>query len=162
MIIPNLTLQLACNIALNIEKEAVKKRINNNSGYSKTPKTLPLKLTTSSLIPPRVDSQNSGVKNKANVPLKNVVCFKCHGHGHYRDACPNARAFTIKEWEEIKGDTDPKVMLVSRNGREEESWPPIGSEEPDRSYRVNETGSLQRYENSIEDSESEEERERIT
>ena len=89
------------------------------------------------------------------------MCFKCHGHGHYKNDCPNPRAFTIQEWTEIHEDTKPKVMLVSRNGKEEECWPSVTDEDPEGSYMVNETGSLQKYESSMEESESEEERDRV-
>lgn len=65
------------------------------------------------------------------------------------------------EWVDIRGDIKPKMMLVSRNGVEEESWPFVGDEEPEGSYRVDETGRLQRYESSLEDSEVEEEREQL-
>ena len=154
MLIPNLTLQLACNMALNIEQNAVKKKTSYNSSYNRTPRSIPPKAVINSPNPPKKDNQENGTKSKINVPLKNVVCFKCHGHGHCRDACPNARTFTVHEWNEIKDDTKSKMMLVSRNGIEEESWPFVGSEEPKGSYRVDETGSLQRYESSIEDSET--------
>ena len=32
---------------------------------------------------------------------KDIMCFKCHGHGHYKRNCPNARAFTQRESDEI-------------------------------------------------------------
>ena len=43
-------------------------------------------------------------KGKGIVPNKNVVCFKCHGHGHghYKNDCPNNRAFTMQEGNEIR------------------------------------------------------------
>lgn len=158
----NMTRQLACNLALNIEKEATKKMVHNNVGYNRTPRTLPLRNTTNTSVPNKRSNQDSVSKNNINVPLKDTVCFKCHGHGHYMDACPNPRAFTTQEWEEIKSDNDPKVLLVAKNGGEVESWPSVGSEEPDGTYRLNEaTGALQRYESRLEESESEEERERI-
>ena len=69
--------------------------------------------------------------------------------------------FTAQEWKEIRKDTKPKVMLVARNGRIEEDWPPVLEDEPDGSYRVNESGRLIRYEHSTEEEELEEEMERI-
>ena len=95
------------------------------------------------------------------MPLKKIVCFKCHGHGHYRDACPNIRAFNAQEWMYIREDTKLKVMLVAKNGGEEEGWPLVPSDEPDGSYKVTGSGRLVRYKHSIEDSESEEQRERV-
>ena len=57
--------------------------------------------------------------------------------------------------------TSVRVMLVAQNGREFETWPPVGEEEPDGTYRVSDLGKLQRYEDSEEESETEEERERV-
>ena len=158
---PNLTLPMACNLALSLEKFVTKKRSTSNYNYTRTPKNLPPRTPTNSVSAPKRDNQDRGVKNKATLPLKNVVCFKCHGHRYYNNDCPNAKAFTIQEWTEIQEDTKPKVMLVSKNGKEEECWPSVSDEEPEGSYIVNEAGSLQRYESSMEESESEEEREKV-
>lgn len=87
------------------------------------------------------DVKDSGLK-KTTLPLKNVVCFKCHGHSHYKNECPNAKAFTMHEWTEIQEDTKPKVMLVSRNEREEECWPSVSEEDLEGSSIVNEAGGL--------------------
>ncbi len=38
--------------------------------------------------------------------------------------------FTTQEWREIREDTKPKVMLVAKNGREEESWPSVPVDDP--------------------------------
>lgn len=46
--IPNLTLQLACNMSLTIEQNMVKKRTPFNTGYNRTPRTTPSKPVTSS------------------------------------------------------------------------------------------------------------------
>jgi zinc knuckle protein len=35
---------------------------------------------------------NTEQKGKGVPPNKNVVCFKCHGTGHYKNDCPNNRA----------------------------------------------------------------------
>ena len=59
-------------------------------------------------------------KSKSVTPIKDVVCFKCHGHGHFKVNCPNNRVFTLAKWEEIRGKDRPKTILVSINGREEE------------------------------------------
>ena len=48
---------------------------------------------------PKRDLQNSGqrastVRGELPANLKDVVCFKCNGRGHYKRDFPNARAFT--------------------------------------------------------------------
>ena len=70
------------------------------------------------------------------------MCFKCNGHGHYKNECPNARAFTMREWEEIRKDTKARVILVSKNGKEEEVWPSTIEENQDGTYKVGENGAL--------------------
>ena len=37
-------------------------------------------------------------KERTSVLKKDVIYFKCHGHGHYKNECPNARAITQREW----------------------------------------------------------------
>ena len=56
-------------------------------------------------IAPKKDTPSSIQKNttvRPNVPPKDVVCFKCNGRGHYKNVCLNARAFTMREWEELE------------------------------------------------------------
>jgi hypothetical protein len=93
--------------------------------------------------------------------LKDIVCFKCHGRGHYKSSCPNARAFTAQEWRDIKNDHSTRTMLEAQNDGEVETWPYVKEGEPEGSYRVTDSGRLQRYETSEEEVESEEERERV-
>ena len=92
--------------------------------------------------------------------MSKIVCFKCHGHGHYKNECPNARVFTAQEWKDIKADTREKVMLVIRNGRVEEDDPHSLENEPDGTYIQDDFGNMVRYEHSTEE-DSEEERERV-
>ena len=94
------------------------------------------------------------------MPMSKIVCFKCHGHGHYKNECPNARVFTAQEWRDIKADTREKVMLVIRNGRLEEDHPHSLENEPDGTYIQDDFGNMVRYEHSTEE-DSEEERERV-
>ena len=61
----------------------------------------------------------------------------------------------------IRADTKPKEMLVARNGRVEEDWPPVAENEPDGSYRMSDSGEMVRYKHSTDEEESEEERERV-
>ena len=91
--------------------------------------------------------------------MKIVVYFKCHGHGHINNECPNARAFLLKEWKDIQEITGSKAMLISRNGKEEVVWPSNIDDDPEGSYCVNDLGILERMENT-ELSEDKEERER--
>ena len=97
-------------------------------------------------------------KDRNSRDLKGVVCFKCHGHGHIKSECPNARAFTVHEWAEIREVGRPRAMLVSRNGKEEVVWPSTSKEDPDGSYFVNDEGVLETFEGT-EDGKEKEDRE---
>lgn len=81
-------------------------------------------------------------KERSNVPLKDVICFKCHGHGHYKNECPTARAFTQREWSEIHSRTCQRAMLVQLNGMEETMLPPAPKDGPEGSYVVNRLGHM--------------------
>ena len=102
-------------------------------------------------------------KDKTNVPMKDVMCFKCHGHGHYRNECPNARAFTNVEWTEIHSrEREPRAMLVAKDGEEKVILPPTPADEPKGSYILTNLGTLQRTKpGDTESSKSEEIVERI-
>ena len=77
--------------------------------------------------------------------MKDVMCFKCHGHGHYRNECPNARAFTNVEWTEIfSRDRGPRAMLVAMEGEEEVILPPTPADETEGSYILTNLDTLQR------------------
>lgn len=85
---------------------------------------------------------------KPSTPIKepkDVVCFKYNGRGHYKKDCPNPRAFTMTEWGEIRQDTRAKVILVSKNGKEEEVWPQTSKEDPNGTYMVGDDGTLQEF-----------------
>ena len=73
--VQNLTYKGACNSALVYEKYAKSK--------------------------PNRDEISKMVRKANNTP-KDVISFKCHGHGHYKSECPNARAFTQRECAEIQ------------------------------------------------------------
>ena len=56
-------------------------------------------------------------------------------HGHYRNECPNARAFTNLEWTEINNrERGPRAMLVAKDGEEKVILPPTPADEPEGSY----------------------------
>ena len=112
MFTSQLTVHVAGNLAIEIEKSNNRKKQQANTSYTKTPKTLTPRAqgSTSTL---RKDSLGYAQKTnptKVDVPTKDIVCFKCNGRGHYKRDCPNARAFTMREWEEIKQDTRPKKI----------------------------------------------------
>ena len=68
--------------------------------------------------------------------MPKTLCFKCHGHGNIKSECPNARAFTLQEWIEIKEVSRPRTMLINKNGKEV-VWPSTLEDDPDDSYFVN-------------------------
>lgn len=82
----NLTFENACNSSLTYEKYAKKKITTPNPiGTHKQRQTLPLHTT-----PLPITSNNTNPRKpneRQNAPMKDVVCFKCHGHGHYRNEC---------------------------------------------------------------------------
>lgn len=156
---PDLTIHSAGHLALEVEENILRKKSHPSNAYTKTTKTYnPRTSTTPSM--PRKEAPISTLKNphtRTNAPArdpKDVVCFKYNGRGHYRADCPNARVVTIQEWEQIKQDNRPKVILVSRNGKEEEVWPSTHQDDPDGTYIVGKDGTLQPYDK--EDTESEE------
>lgn len=65
----------------------------------------------------------------------------------------------MKEWDDIRQDTRAEVILVIKNGREEEVWPSTTEEDGDGPYMVGEDGALQNFER--EGIESEEEFKRV-
>ena len=74
---------------------------------------------------------------------------------HYRNECPNARAFTNIEWSEINNrERGPRAMLVAKDGEERVILPPTPVDEPEGSYILTSLGTLQRRK--PEDSESSE------
>ena len=84
-------------------------------------------------------------KSKSVTPIKDVVCSKCHGHGHFKENCPNNRAFTLAEWDEIRGKDKPKTILVSINGREEEMGTITNDDDPNGTYIQREPGVVTPY-----------------
>ena len=160
---PNLPSAEMCSLAINYEKFAARKKTNHPTlSYNRNPRTQPFKIPNRTPSTPRregSDSQGKS-KNKEDLPLKEIVCFKYHGRGHYKSASSNARAFTIQEWREINNDNSIRTMLVAQNGKEEETWPSMKEGKPDGTYRVSDSGNLHKYEDS-EESEYEEERERV-
>ena len=97
MVIPNLDLQLAFNMATTVEQAYTKKKVSNNN-YLKSPRSFtPRSNNPSSPILQKKTDQPPSTSGKAIVPMRKIVCFKCHGHGHYKDSCPNARVFIAQE-----------------------------------------------------------------
>ena len=122
---PDLTLHSAINRAIEIEKNMSKKKTTGSTPYGRTTRTYTPKSPSINMVPRRdipSSSQKAPPRDtmRTEVPPKEIVCFKCNGRGHYKRDCPNARAFTMREWEEIRQDTRPKKILVAKNGQEEE------------------------------------------
>ena len=154
---PYLTIHTAGLMAIDIEKHMGKAA----TSYDRTTKTYTSKSTSTTATPERDIQLNLSKPNtlKMVAPSKDVVCFKCNGRGHYKKDCPNARAFTMREWDEIRQDTRPKKILVSRNGQEEEIYPPKLSDD-DGTFIIDENGNRHGFEGDTEE-EEEEDLERI-
>lgn len=124
---PNLTVLSAGSLALEVERNILRKKNSSYPSLNKTARTYtprnPTTVTAPKRDTPSINQRNTAVK--PNVHPKEVVYFKCNGHGNFRKDCPNARAFTLQEWEEIKQDTRPRVILVTKNGKEEEVCLPL-------------------------------------
>lgn len=73
-------------------------------------------------------------RDRTTTPIKDVVCFKCHGHGNFKNECPNARAFTQREWTEINSRVGPRAMLIFMGGKEEVILPPTLVDGPEGTY----------------------------
>ncbi|XP_057529849.1 uncharacterized protein LOC130808389 [Amaranthus tricolor] len=120
--------------------------------------------TTNSLTVPRKETPTPGprptnTRTETNTKPQDIVCFKCNGRGHYKRDCPNARAFTMREWTDIRQNTNPKRLLVLKNGQEEELDPPSLSD-GDGTFIGDEQGNWHTFEGDSEE-EGEGELERI-
>lgn len=105
-VMQHLTFETACSSALTYEKYSKKK-----STYIQNLRPIPSKFNTPSTHSstshanentpgrPLGTAASNKPKDRPNVPIKDVMCFKCHGHVHYRNECPNIRAFTSHEWD---------------------------------------------------------------
>ena len=99
---PDLTLHLAFSQAIEIERQA-HKAANSQGRNTRTyaPRN------TSSLTIPRKEMPTPGprptnTRTEPHTKPQDIVCFKCNGRGHYKRDCPNARAFTMREWADIR------------------------------------------------------------
>ncbi|XP_057526384.1 uncharacterized protein LOC130805617 [Amaranthus tricolor] len=153
-IIPHLTFDIACNSALTYEKYSRKKNT-----YAQPYRSVSSKTNTTSSSLGNIGIGTNRINNSANtttpsrprdqpnVPMKDIVCFKCHGHGHIKRDCPNIRDFTNIEWTEINDrERRPRAILVARDGKEEVIIPPRPTDEPEGSYVLTNLGTLQRTE----------------
>ena len=145
-----LTFDTTCTSALTYEKYSRKKNTLAQPVRPTPPKT---HIVSSNLgnIGMSINTTSKGTntvapgrpKDSPNAPMKDVVCFKCHGHGHYKDECPNARAFTNIEWTEINNKKrEPRAMLVAKDGEEQVILPPTPADEPEGSYILTNLGTL--------------------
>ena len=151
--VPHLTVALAGEQALLLEQYS-KKRVTQTTGQSMTRSIQPMNARNVSNTGSSCKTNTSEPKGKSVTPIKDVVCFKCHGHGHFKVNFPNNRAFTVVEWEEIRSRDRPKTILVSVNGREEERGTITSEDDPDGTYIQRELGVVIPY---VSDSESDRE-----
>lgn len=148
---PNLTFSLVCSTALTLENYS-KKKSNSSNNYPRNFRNInPRKTTNSTPIQAHNQTPASNMnqttpmipRNRNTNDLKGVVCFKCHGHGHIKSECPNAKAFTIQEWDVIKEMSKPKAMFVNKNGKEEMVGPCTASDDPDGTYLIGDDGEVE-------------------
>lgn len=137
--IQNLTCDGACNSALIYEKHARSKAQQGLRGF----RPLASKSNLVSSVRNTKTDPSPSIKAKNTTTSKDVICFKCHGHGHYKSECPNARAFTQREWSEINSRIGPRAMLVSMDGKEELVLPPTPADGPEGTYVVNDLGKME-------------------
>ena len=137
----------ACNSALVYEKYAKNKP---SYSYNRTQKPVVTKPTVTPQNKPNRGETNKNM-SKANTTPKDVICFKCYGHGHYKDKCPNAKAFTQKKWTEIQDRTGPRARLVLINGREKVVFPPTLEDEYEGTFKVNDPGVMEKDEDTESD-----------
>ena len=160
MITPDLTVHSAGLQAIELERFANRftytPKQSSRTYAPRNPSTTPA---------PKKDHQHNGqrtstVRGDPPTNPKDVVCFKCNGRGHYKRDCPNARAFTMREWNEVRQDTRPKKILIARNGQEEEIYPQNLSDD-DGTYLEDEEGNRHRFEGDTEEEKEDEDVERV-
>ncbi|CAO2837812.1 unnamed protein product [Amaranthus hypochondriacus] len=144
-LIPNLTVALAGEHALLLEQYAKKRTSHIMTLFENRP-SQPMNTRSGNTTAPIRPNPSIETKGKGVTPIKDVVCFKCHGHGHFKVNCPNNRAFTLTEWEDIRNKERPRTILVSINGREEERGTATEEEDSDGTYIIKETGEVTTYE----------------
>ena len=147
---PNLTYSLACSNALTLKKYS-KKKTNTGNTYTRPYRNTKLRnaINHSHIVNQATTLEKNPtltikLRERNTKDLKGVVCFKCHGHGHIKSECPNARAFTLVEWTKIREEGKQRTMLVRRNGREEVVWSSTSKSDPDGSYY--DEGTLEGFE----------------
>ena len=115
---PLWTFEGACKLAIKVEKQAKKK-----APYKPfTKPTIPMKSPT----PKESESVSKSFKGKekmgeASKEPKGKKCFKCHGFGHFQAQCPNQRALTMKEVEELQREveTEEEEPVYDESNEEE-------------------------------------------
>lgn len=129
-LVQNLTYEGACSGALVFEKYTKNKVQSNFRSIRPQPRTTP----TNNQKTSRTETFKTQSKDKTSALMKDVICFKCHGHGHCKSEYPNARAFTQREWVEINSRFGPRAMLVFLDEQEEVVLPSTLVDGPDGSY----------------------------
>ncbi|GMI77368.1 hypothetical protein HRI_001406100 [Hibiscus trionum] len=110
------TLEEAFQFAMTIEKRIKDRQQYRQKSYPYDRGTIQ-PLSNSNTSNPLVDSSRTKQKPEASKPLektkaktpmtteytqtakktRDIVCFKCKGHGHYQRDCPNTRLFLVRE-----------------------------------------------------------------
>ena len=138
-IVPNLTVALAGEQALLLE-QYFKNRTSQTVGQPMTRSNQPFHPRRENTTAPAKFDSGKETKGKSVTPIK--------------VNCPNNRAFTLVEWEEIRSKERPKTILVNINGREEERGTISSEDDPDGTYIQRESGVVTPY---VSDSESDRE-----
>lgn len=138
----NLTYDGACNSALIYEKH---EKTRGQHGFRGTRQTLTKSNPPNTFKNIKTVTPKSHTRDKNIATSKDVICFKCHRHGHYKNECPNARAFTQRERTEINSRIGPRAMLVFMDGKEELVLLPT--------YVVNDLGKMELAGNDVSEDE---------
>nr|XP_043615890.1 uncharacterized protein LOC122587790 [Erigeron canadensis] len=93
---PVWTFEGVCKLAIQLEKQLKKK-----SAYKSIPKPV---VPAKNPIFKEVHTGKEKIGEGSKEPKKR--CFKCHGYGHFQAECPNLRALTLKEVEELKAEAE--------------------------------------------------------
>lgn len=131
----NLTYDGACNSALIYEKHD---RNRTSQGFRGSRMLVTRTMPNNNPRGSKPLNNKPQPRDKNTALTKDVVCFKCHGHGHYKNECPNVRAFTQREWW-----VGPRAMLVFMDGKEELVLPPTPADGPKGTYVVNNLGTME-------------------
>ena len=136
--------------ALLLEQYSRKRAVQTNESSVYRSNQQPLNIRNEITTDSSIKTSSIKPKSKSVTPIKDVVCCKCHGHGHFKNNCPNNRAFTLAEWDEIRSKERPKTILVSINGREEERGTITNDDDPNGTNIQRDSGVVTPYVSDLE------------